>query len=281
MRLATCAAAWTPASVRPAANSVMIRNKSVNGSGTTALVINGGFDPVLTSWTRYCLNIPAAAFTTSTRFRWFQNASSGVGFDTWGLDDMVITLNTPGFTYDWAHDAQAPNASPSTPPVTPSATTTYTVTATDANSCTATDAVIVAINPGATVTAGIDKTACSLSAITLGGAIGGSATIGTWSGTYAGTFSSLTNPTGTYTPNASEAGSTITLTLTTNDPDGAGPCTAVSDNMNISISNLVANAGSDVAFCGSGTVVCDVSRVNPKPYFLQIVSKSSRSVALS
>ena len=119
--------------------------------------------------------------------------------------------------------------------VSPATTTTYIVTATDGNNCTDNDTTVVTINQAATVAAGTDISVCGLSAITLGGSIGGSATVGTWSGTYAGAFSSLTNPTGAYTPNASEAGSTLTFTLTTNDPDGTGPCAAVSDAVDVTI----------------------------------------------
>ncbi len=178
-------------------------------------------------------------------------ANAGLDVTFCGTGTTTLSATSTGGTgaigYVWNNGATQGGS------VSPASTTTYTVTATDANSCTTTDAVAVIINPGATVNAGTDITACSLSAITLGGSTGGSATSATWSGTYAGTFSSLSNPTGTYTPNASEAGSTLTFTLTTNDPDGAGPCAAATDMVDIAISNLVADAGTDVTFCGTGT----------------------------
>jgi|GEM_PF-1412640 len=74
---------------------------------------------------------------------------------------------------------------------------------------------------------------------TLGASIGGSATSGTWSG--AGTFDNTAFGTGTsYTPTAAEitAGS-ATITLTTDDPDGAGGvCDAASDNVTVTINAL-------------------------------------------
>lgn len=98
---------------------------------------NGGFDPVLTNWNYYCLTIPNAAIGPNTRFRWLQSENSGAGFDTWGLDDVSIILNGPGYTYDWAHDAQGPSATSNTPDVNPTSTTTYTVTYTNGiQSCT-------------------------------------------------------------------------------------------------------------------------------------------------
>lgn len=108
---------------------------STNG-GTTWTTIqyfdpNGGYDPVLTSWNYYCFAIPGAAMTTSTRFRWYQDQASGPGFDTWGLDEMVITLISPGYTFDWAHDAQGPDPLPNTPDVVGIVDTFFVVTYTN------------------------------------------------------------------------------------------------------------------------------------------------------
>lgn len=108
---------------------------STNGGATwTTLQYydpNGGYDPILTSWNYYCLSIPTAAIGPSTRFRWLQSQNSGAGFDTWGLDDVSIILNGPGYTFDWAHDAQGPSSTSITPDVQPTANTTYTVTYTN------------------------------------------------------------------------------------------------------------------------------------------------------
>ncbi|MBU2019376.1 MAG: proprotein convertase P-domain-containing protein, partial [Bacteroidetes bacterium] len=116
------------------AEGVSLQYKTATGAWTTIRYWdpNGGNDANLTSWKRYCINIPAAAMTTATEFRWRQEESSGAGFDTWGLDDVVITLSAPGYTYDWAHDApQGPLATPTTPDVQPTTNTTYTVTYTN------------------------------------------------------------------------------------------------------------------------------------------------------
>jgi hypothetical protein len=92
------------------------------------------------------------------------------------------------------------------------------------------------INPAATANAGADQTVCSSSpAVTLAGSIGGGATSGTWSGG-AGSFNpNATTLNAVYTPSATEVSNgTVTLTLTTNNPDG--PCEAVSNDMVIAIS---------------------------------------------
>lgn len=49
-------------------------------SGTTSMSV----------WGSYTLPIPPAANTTSTMFRWYQQNTSGNGFDNWGLDNIVI-----------------------------------------------------------------------------------------------------------------------------------------------------------------------------------------------
>jgi hypothetical protein len=90
--------------------------------------------------------------------------------------------------------------------------------------------------PAATVTPGGPDFVCqsaSPSVITLSGAsVGGGATTGAWTivtggGTLSNNGGQTANPAAvTYTAPANFSG-TITLRLTTNDPDGAGPCTAV------------------------------------------------------
>lgn len=95
----------------------------------------------------------------------------------------------------------------------------------------------VTINPAATVDAGAPQSVCADSPqVQLEGSFGGAATSAIWSGGM-GTFDPDENTPGAlYTPHPDEitAGS-VMLTLTTNDPDGDGPCPAVSDNVLITI----------------------------------------------
>ncbi|MBI4750742.1 MAG: NHL repeat-containing protein [Acidobacteria bacterium] len=73
---------------------------------------------------------------------------------------------------------------------------------------------------------------------TLAASLGGGATSGMWSGG-AGTFTpDNTSPNATYTPTAGEiAAGAVTLTFTTNDPDG--PCPAASDDVTITIASCI------------------------------------------
>ncbi|MES2544176.1 MAG: PKD-like domain-containing protein [Bacteroidota bacterium] len=125
---------------------------------------SAGTDAVFTNWKKYNLVLPAAAFTATTSFRWYQQTSSAVDtnndgvvddfkYDTWALDDVAIILTAPGYTYNWAHDVQGPAATPATPPVTPTTTTTYTVTYTNGiETCTSSVTVNV-LNPTITASA--------------------------------------------------------------------------------------------------------------------------------
>ncbi|HNH82111.1 MAG TPA: hypothetical protein PL157_07025, partial [Acidobacteriota bacterium] len=99
--------------------------------------------------------------------------------------------------------------------------------------------VTITVNPAATVNAGPDQGICRENPVaTLAASLGGGATSGTWTGG-AGSFApNNTAPNATYTPTAGEiAAGTVTLTYTTNDP--VGPCSAISDEVTITITSCL------------------------------------------
>ena len=113
----------------------------------------------------------------------------------------------------------------------------------------ASSTIIITINPIAIVTAGLDQTICIGSTVTLAGVPSGAASSGTWTGGN-GTYNpSNTDNNAVYTPSAFEAAAgTVLLTFTTNDP--SGPCSAVSDNMSVTINHLpTADAGPSQTVC--------------------------------
>ncbi len=113
-------------------------------------------------------------------------------------------------------------------------TTAAGCTANDTSAITVTNCSVCTNPP--TANAGVDKTICYNATSSIAGSIGGAATSQTWSGG-TGTYSpSNTSLNITYTPSASEiAAGFARLFLTTNDPDGGGPCIAAIDTVNISI----------------------------------------------
>jgi hypothetical protein len=150
-----------------------------------------------------------------------------------------------------------------TPSVAGVGTQTITYTFTNGNGCTNTATSTIVVNScgcsnPATASAGVDKSSCGNAAVSITGTRGGSATSSSWSGgngTYSPNNTSLAI---TYTPSAAEiAAGTVTLTLTTNDPDGAGICTAASDAMVITILNgpAVGNITGSTGVCRNQTGV--------------------------
>ncbi len=76
--------------------------------------------------------------------------------------------NSP-YTYAWSNAGSLSNAAASNPLACPSATSTFSVTVTDSRGCSATDAIVVTVNPTPVTSAGPDTTVCIGSTITIGG----------------------------------------------------------------------------------------------------------------
>ena len=110
------------------------------------------------------------------------------------------------------------------------------------------DTMLVTINEAATVNAGSDLTTCSNNTIVNLNATANTA--GSWSGG-SGSFGNGTSPNTTYTLGVGETSGTVTLTYTTNDPDGSGPCSTASDSVVITITPFVTAAASNLTTINS------------------------------
>jgi gliding motility-associated-like protein len=179
------------------------------------------------------------------------------------MPDVTFTFTGTApfnFTYtDGTTPVSVSNHPSTTFTITAAAVGTYQVTAlTDANSCAATSlggSVSVVVNPAATVDAGGAQIICAGSTVTLAGSFGGAATTATWSGG-SGSFNPNANDLNAiYTPSLPEAtAGSVTLTLTTDDPDGAGPCLAATDNVVITISSgATVDAGPVQTICAGNS----------------------------
>lgn len=119
---------------------------------------------------------------------------------------------------------------------------------------TATDELIVTINPKSIINAGPDQTICAGTSAALAASIGGSATGGIWSGG-AGSFNpDIYSPNATYTPNITEQNNgSVLLTYT---GSSSGICPTVYDQVLITIQPVpTVNAGVDQTICnGSATL---------------------------
>ncbi len=100
------------------------------------------------------------------------------------------------------------------------------------------DTIAVIINPEAIVFAGTDMTVCEGETVLLSATIDKGASSGSWTGGV-GVFNNRNALSTFYNPAASERGSTITFTFTSNDPDGSvGPCSAASDEVQVFVDEL-------------------------------------------
>ncbi len=132
---------------------------------------NGGNDPALINWNNWCFPIPAAAITSNTMIRWFQDNDSGADYDHWGIDNVNLYFNDPTYEITWNHDGYSygvGNAGGDNPnQVCPQSTTTYTVTMSNGTE-TCTDMVTInVVPPTFRADAGDDITICQGECTTL------------------------------------------------------------------------------------------------------------------
>ncbi|MDX2359743.1 MAG: PKD domain-containing protein [Crocinitomicaceae bacterium] len=122
---------------------------STNG-GTTWSVITTYYESTWdanNSWQCFTIFIPPFAQTTSTMFRWVQtNFTSGVGSDTWALDDVYYSCTPPPFDFVWTPAPTLSDATVQAPQACPLDVTTYVGTITDPTTgCTASDSITIQV----------------------------------------------------------------------------------------------------------------------------------------
>jgi large repetitive protein len=145
-----------------------------------------------------------------------------------------------------------------TPPIDFIGSITFTLTSdTPIAPCTiATATFTTNFNSEATVATGTYTPLCENGSIVLNGSISGAASSASWSSLNGGVFSDPTNLNTTYTPIPGYVG-TVTLTLTSNDPDG--PCEVASQNVDLIVLPTPSiDPKSDLFFC-NGEVVNSIN----------------------
>jgi len=191
------------------------------------------------------------------------NITGGVTTGTWTRNgqgtfgDLNTTTTTDPLTY----------YTPSTTELASGATITFTLTTDDPDAsgpCNAQlDVVDITINRRALVDAGPNQDVCDGTTITLAGLIPTSPPSSATSFTWSGGSNSFSNPVAgnaTYNPLPSEVGTTVVLTLTSNDPDGTGltgPCTPETDQVSITIKSIPSapTATSPPPYCVGNAIV--------------------------
>ncbi|MEO8148505.1 MAG: T9SS type A sorting domain-containing protein [Bacteroidia bacterium] len=182
------------------------------------------------------------------------NTCPAVSFD---LSTITLTNNGASGTNSYFSSLSDANNNTNSISSIVTSSGTYYIRVTTVAGCFDVEPVTVTIiscgcaNP-ATANAGANFSICANATAQLNGSIGGSASSSTWSGG-GGTFNPNANSTiAIYTPTAGEiTAGTVTLTLTTDDPDGAGPCVAATSNVTITI-----NALPTIVINPSSTSIC-------------------------
>jgi len=168
-------------------------------------------------------------------------------------NDAAICLNlttnlnaTGGTTYAWSPTAGLSISTIANPVASPTATTTYTVTVTNSNNCSATDNLILTVNPLPIASAGPNKAICIGNSTTLSGS-GGTGYL--WAP--AATLNNNTLATPTANPTV-----TTTYTVTVTNSNG---CTATS-SMVLTVNPLPpANAGTNSTICTGHSTTLNAS----------------------
>ena len=206
-----------------------VSNGTCPNSSSVNLTITNGMDATFSYSGPYCQSgiNPIPTFGVGTNAGIFSSTPVGLNFINTSTGEINLTNTLPG---------------------------TYTITnliAASGGCAAATSSTSVTIDPTAIVNAGVNRSVCVGSTVTLAGTMGGGATTTTWSGGL-GSFSNVNSLTAIYTPAIGET--SVLLTLTSNDP--AGPCGSTSDNMTITINSIpVAPTVSDTTICSGDTVM--------------------------
>ncbi|MCB2408952.1 gliding motility-associated C-terminal domain-containing protein [Hymenobacter lucidus] len=211
-------------------------------------------------------------------------ANAGNDVVTCSGDSKVLgSTALTGYTYQWSPATGLSSATVAQPTFlqTNTGTTaqqfTYTLTATTAEGCTATDVVVVTLNPAAVADAGTSKTFCS----------GGSALLGNAASAVAGSSYLWSPSTGLSDPTA--VAPTVTLTNTTSAPITVtytlrvttGPGCVDTKTVTVTVNPAsVANAGNDVATCSGEAKVLGSAALTGYTYqWSPATGLSSTSVA--
>jgi len=165
------------------------------------------------------------------------------------LPNVTFTF-TGGAPYNFTYDPGAVSVTghnSNTYTITNAPAGTYQVTAVS-NGCTGTSfgsSATVTVNTAATANAGGPYVTCGQTAVNISATANGA---GSWSGGL-GSFANASNASTTYTPDPTEVGGSVTLTWTTDDPDGAGPCAAVGSNatLNVNICAWYSQSGGNMS----------------------------------
>lgn len=123
---------------------------------------------IFTNFTIVSSEIPPAAQSPTTSFRWRQIANDGDMEDNWSIDNMFVSQNLAASGYTWSPDYNISSLTDSTVVVSPLVDTTYYVDYLDSNTgCTYTDSIEVSVDESFVLTLPNDTSLCDVSGVEL------------------------------------------------------------------------------------------------------------------
>jgi gliding motility-associated-like protein len=138
-----------------------------NSTGTWQVMETYG-QGAYTSFTTVSTEIPPAAQSTNTSFRWRQLANSGDMEDNWSIDNFYVSQNLPVTGYTWSPDYNISSLTDSTVTITPTIDTTYFVDYLDPNTgCTYTDSLEIIVDESFVLTLPNDTSLCDVGGVEL------------------------------------------------------------------------------------------------------------------
>ena len=120
-------------------------------------------------FTNISVNVPPAAQTAATHFRWRQLANSGNNQDNWALDNIQIgALNTEAIAFEWSPSNVLDDPTSQNPTATPTEDTMFYAIFTDLQTgCAYSDSVFVTVTPEINLALTPDTVVCGPSGIAL------------------------------------------------------------------------------------------------------------------
>jgi len=173
------------------------------------------------------------------RFRYY-NAN----YENWWIVDNIVISGTPSINYSWDNATSLSNANISNPLANPTSNTTYTMTVT-ANTCVATDQVLVTVETPPTISSAslTDATTCGVS--TYDATLSHPLASGQWSVSpeSAVLFDDIFDPNTTVTANPVGGGFNADLTFTWTE--NSGVCAGSTDNILVKFNQPVESITQD------------------------------------
>lgn len=174
---------------------------STNGGGAWN-PISTYFENAYPNFTLVNVNIPLAAQTTATRFRWRQTSFTGTDEDVWMLENVsVSTYSNSNFTVSWSPAASLDNANIPNPIASPTVPTWYVATVIS-GLCEYKDSIFINAGTPFTLNVTPDVSLCSVVPVNLSAT---PSSMGNYTYTWSPNtnLSSTTNPSTTSTTNSS------------------------------------------------------------------------------